>query len=253
MDFRLYARVLWRFKVIVVMGFILALGAAGLSLVRVSAEGFTYRQAELWSSTTRLGVTQNGFPWGRLFAQEPIPEFPTPRVTERETTPGIPIADPNRFNTLAVLYAELATSDPVLSLMRHDGPIRGKILAEPLRDPESGTMLPLIDLTTISTSPRRAIDLAARSANALATYVREQQAANAVPASDRALIQVVVRPEKAQIFQPRSKTMPVVVFLVVMLATVGLAFLLENLRPRARELDGPTAAELQSTERRRTA
>ncbi len=43
-----------------------------------------------------------------------------------------------------------------------------------------------------------------------------------------------MRPRGAEIFRPRSKTMPIVIFLAVMFATVGLAFLLENLRPRAR-------------------
>ena len=36
MDFRLYARVLWRFKLIVVIGFVLAVALAMLSVVRVS-------------------------------------------------------------------------------------------------------------------------------------------------------------------------------------------------------------------------
>ena len=35
-------------------------------------------------------------------------------------------------------------------------------------------------------------------------------------------------PRRAEIFRPRSKTMPIVIFLAVMFATVGLAFLLEN-------------------------
>jgi hypothetical protein len=252
-DFRLYARVLWRFKVIVALGLVLGLSAGALSLVRVSTDGFTYRQPELWSSTTRLGVTQNGFPWGRLFAQSPLPEDQTTTTGQEGTAGEIPIADPNRFNSLAVLYAELATSDPVLGLMRRNGPIPGKVIAVALRDSESGTMLPLIDLTAISTSPEGAVELAVRSSKALDTYVQEQQQANEVPSSDRVLVQVVVRPKAAEIFQPRPKTMPVVVFFVVMLATIGLVFLLESLRPRLRQPAGPAAAELQSAERRRTA
>ena len=33
---------------------------------------------------------------------------------------------------LAVLYSELATSDPVRRLMCHDGPLRGKVIATPV-------------------------------------------------------------------------------------------------------------------------
>ena len=50
MDFRLYARVLWRFKIIVVLGFVLAVALAILSVVRVSSHGLTYRDSQLWSS-----------------------------------------------------------------------------------------------------------------------------------------------------------------------------------------------------------
>ncbi len=54
MDFQLYARVLWRFKLLVVLGLMLAIALATLSLVSVSGDGLTYRQNELWSSTTRV-------------------------------------------------------------------------------------------------------------------------------------------------------------------------------------------------------
>lgn len=241
MDFRLYARVLWRFRLLVLLGVILATTLATLSLVRVSADGFTYRQPELWSSTTRVGITQTGFPWGRLFAQEFSEEEPSDL--------GIPVADPNRLNNLTVLYSELAMSDPVRRLMRQDGPVRGKIIATPLVRGDNRIMLPLIDLTAIATSPREAMSLAIRSAGALEKYVRQQQGANEVPPADRVVVEAVMQPKGALIYQPRSKTMPIVVFLAVMLATSGLAFLLENLRPRDRELDGSTAA-FRGSERR---
>ena len=62
-----------------------------------------------------------------------------------------------------------------------------------------------------------------------------------------------MRPRGAEIFQPRSKTMPIVIFLAVMFATVGLAFLLENLRPPCAA--GRAAVELahDDTAQRRTA
>ena len=41
-------------------------------------------------------------------------------------------------------------------------------------------------------------------------------------------------PKAPQIFQPRPRTMSILVFLATMLVTVGLAFLLENLRPHPR-------------------
>ena len=250
MDFQLYARVLWRFRVIVVLGVTLALALALLSMVRVSQEGVSYRDPELWSSSVRLLVTQNGFPEGRLYAQDMAQ--PGAEATGRGTL----VADPARFNNLAILYAELAASDPVRQLMREEGPVRGKIVATALRDEQSGTLLPLIDLAAISTSPQAATTLALRGANALNTFLQHSQGANKVPAGDRVVVRTIVQPEtrEAKLFQPRSKTLPIVVFLVVMLAVFGLAFLLDNLKPRpASQVGGSREAELVDARVRRTA
>jgi hypothetical protein len=244
MDFRLYSRVLWRFKWLVALGLVLGASLGLLSVVRVSSDGLTYRQSELWTSTTRLGVTQNGFPWGRLLAQEVTPDEQAERL-------GIPLADPNRLNTLAVLYAELATSDPVRRQMLEDGPLRGKIIATPVVVGENRVMLPFIDVAAIATSPRGAVVLAQRAADAFGVFMRDQQVANRVPAADRVIVQQLVRPKPPKLFQPRSKTMPVVVFLAVMFATIGLAFLLENLRPPRRpEEDAQSEPEFRGAARR---
>ena len=262
MDFRLYARVLWRFAPLVILGFLLAVALAALSVVHVSRDSVSYRDQVLWSSTTRIGVTQKGFPWGRLLAQEQT-------LGEAAQNLGIPQADPNRLNTLAVLYAELATSDPVRNLMRLDGAIPlcdregvggigeqvsdrcGKIVATPVVVGDNRVALPLLDLMAIAPSPRAAVDLAQRSADAFGTYIREQQLANDVPLTDRVVVQQLVRPLPPKVFQPRSKTMPIVVFLAVMFATVCFAFLLENAWPRRREVTAePEVAGAPSTARR---
>jgi hypothetical protein len=248
MDLQLYARVLWRFKAIVLLGLVLALTLALLSTVRIGRDGATYRSPELWSSTMRLIVTQSGFPEGRLYAQEPPRPGEDPATTPRLSSPsGIPVVDPARFNSLAILYAELATSDAVRQLMRRQGPVRGQIVATPLRDERSGTLLPLIELGAISTSPRSSILLVMRASNALSSYLERQQRANNVPEPDRVVVEPIIQPRGAQLFRPRSKTMPIVVFLVVMFAVVGLAFLLESIRPRPREADAPAEPDVVKT------
>ena len=152
-----------------------------------------------------------------------------------------------------MLYAELATSDPILRLIRPDTLIGEKVIAAPLRAADPGTMLPLIELTAFSTSPQGAVRLARRSSTALSTYLRDQQRANKVPASDRVVLDQVLGATKAEIFRPRSKTMPIVIFLAVMFATVGLAFLLENLRPRNRGPGESTQADVLEPPHRRSA
>lgn len=247
MDFQLYVRVLWRFKLLFLLGLILAIALATLSLVRVSADGLTYRQTELWSSSTRLLITQKGFPTGRLLAQDPSLD-----PAQEAARLGIPLADPNRLNNLTILYAELATSDPVLRQMRRNGPIRGTIIATPVVVQDGRYTLPLIDIVAIASTPLSAINLSLRGATAFQTYLERNQQANHVPSTDRVLVEQVQRPRKAEVFQARSKTMPVVIFLAVMFAAVGLAFLLENLRPRARPGE-PVELAHDGTVRRRTA
>lgn len=252
MDFRLYASILWRFRLIVAAGLVLAIVAAALSVVRIGPGGVGYRQSELWASTARLGVTQQGFPWGRLFAQPPT-------SADGSVSGGasgrdqIPIANPDRFNALAILYAELATSDPVRALMLGDGPVRGQIVATPLRDADSGVLLPLIDLTGISDSPEGSVALTSRGVDALQRYLETEQSSNEVPSSDRVVLQELTRPMHAQVFRPRSKTMAAVVFLAVAFATVALVFVLENLRPRFRNVDESAQTPVSSAARRRTA
>ena len=251
MDLRLYVRVLWRFRLVVAIGFVIAVALAIFSTVRVGPNGLEYRQSELWSSTVRLLVTQNGFPEGRLYAQQPTEGDAVPQAGDQAKQLGIPVVDPGRFNSLAILYARLATSDPILRLMSKDGPVRGKLIAVSLRDDSSGILLPLIDVTAIADSPIGALTLAGRNAKALNTYLDSEQEANKVPKSDRVVIETVVAPRQVMLFQPRSKTMPMVVFLAVMFATVGLAFLLENIRPRVREIgNGADSAALTAQARR---
>lgn len=251
MDLQLYARVLWRFKFIVLLGLLLALALSLLSTVRITSDGIKYRDQELWSSSMRLLVTQSGFPEGRLYAQEAPQPGEDPATTPPLASRSGPVVDPGRFNALAILYAELATSDPVRLLMRKDGPVRGQIIATALRDDRSGTLLPMIDFAAISTSPQGAMMLALRGADALNTFLARQQRANNVPAADRVVVQTIVQPKGARLFQPRSKTMPIVVFLVVMFAIVGLVFLLESIKPRAGALSAPREPDLANTARQR--
>ena len=191
MDFQLYGRVLWRFKWLVLLGLVLAVTLAAFSMLRVTSNGVAYRQSVLWSSTTRLLVTQKGFPEGRLLIQPP-----------GQTSGTGDIADPNRLNGLAILYSELATSDPVRALMLRDGPIHGKIIATAVAVGSNNFMLPLIDVMGIANSPAGAIRLAERSATALQSYLQTEQAANNVPASDRVVAPERCRAEKGEGVQP---------------------------------------------------
>ena len=67
MDLQLILRVLWRFKLLVGIGVVLAFVLAFLSYYKVSPGGdpmLEPRQSESWESLSTIFVTSRGFPWG---------------------------------------------------------------------------------------------------------------------------------------------------------------------------------------------
>ena len=233
MDIRLYARVIGRFKWLLALGVVIGLGLAFLSIVRVSPDGLRYRQSEEWLSYARLFVTQKGFPWGRLgveantTAQAPAADDTRPQF-----------ADPGRLTSIAIIYSNLADSDPVRRLMLRGGPLYGKVQTAPVLDPQNNEPLPLISIAAFSDTPAHAVELARRQANALVRYVEAQQQANGIPESDRVALVQVKKPGTGgdpRLAKGRPMTLPIVSFLTVMVAFFGLVFVLENLRPRTGE------------------
>jgi hypothetical protein len=236
MDLQLYFRVLWRFRLLTALGLLIALLLALLSIVRIdtsNAFGLEYREPEQWASRATVLVTEKKFPLGRSVFEEVI----QPTTTDRPKTYAPQFAPPSRFTELANIYAELAMSDPVRQLMLRDGPVRGAIQAVALKATNgSDAPLPLLSIGGISTTPEAAMRLAGRGTDALIEYIEEEQRANGIPQEQRVVLTVVNQPklDRAELMSGRSLTMPIVVFMVVMFATFGLVFILENLRPRVR-------------------
>jgi len=217
MDMGLLGRAVWRFKWIAVLGLIVAVGLAFLSTVRVSTNGkMSYRQSEKWASYSQIFVTQSGFPWGQL----------------RPTT----TTDSGRFVSLALLYSSFANSDPVKQIMNKMGaPIVGQVeSAALLTAPGSSDALPIISIAGMAATKSDSLALTGRAAHALVQYIRQQQSANAIPDSDRVVVQIIEQPGRATLLTGRSKTVPIMVFLAVMTVLLAMVLVLENLRPRVR-------------------
>ena len=237
MDLQLYLRVLWRFKLLTATGALLASMLALLSVVRVDTTGgsfgLEYRETEQWVSRATVLVTEQKFPLGRSVFEEVI----QPTTTNRPKTYAPRFAASSRFTELANIYAELAMSDAVRQLMLRDGPIRGAIQAVALKATNgSDAPLPLLSIGGLSTTPRESVRLAERGTTALRQYIEAQQRANGIPEEQRVVLAVVNEAQfgRTELLSGRSMTLPIVVFMVAMFATIGLAFILENLRPRRR-------------------
>lgn len=225
MDLRLFLRVLWRFRVLVVAGSCAALALTFLSMVRVNPGGtpmLAYRSSETWNASAKVFVTEPGFPWGRRLITTPVEGTPT-SSTE---------SDPSRFTGLAVLYSNLATSDSVRRILLKRGPFKSKITAAPLPANSNGDPLPIIQLTATGSTKRTAKVNATRATHALVQFIQQQQEANNIPDGDRVVLEVIESPRKAVLLAGRPKVVPIFVFVFVMGLVIGLALVLENLRPR---------------------
>jgi hypothetical protein len=222
MDLRLYFRTIWRFRIIVGAGLVLAILLAFLSFVKVSPTGspkLSYRQTEDWQATQSYLISGKGF--------API-----------DVTKAGGIKSPVSLAGLSVFFSQIATSDAVLGLMLKDGPIHGVVTASPgvnnvteLRAP-----LPILSISGDASSQAKAVALARRASTAFLQYVKGLQDANNTPQADRVRFPVLNSAHGAKLIGPRKKTLPIVIFLTVLTATIGVAFILENLRPRVRPL-----------------
>jgi hypothetical protein len=235
LDLQLYARVLWRHRLLLAAGLAVALGLAILSVVRVEFAGatpkFVYRQPEIWQANTRLMLTQRGFPMGRS-------GFPA-----SDADSGV-FADPGRMSSLASFYAQLASADEVQLKVLAGTTKAAALTATPVRDPNTEDPSPFVDILGLSETPLSAARISYRGAVVFMQYVARRQQAARIPERDRVLLQVVKQPigiEGPVRIEGRKKTTPAFVFLAVLVATVGLIFVVENARGRR----APTSVEAE--------
>lgn len=250
MDLQLYLRVLRRFRLLVIGGLVLAMTLAFLAYVRVSFAGGTpqlsYRKAEVWQSMTTLYLTQKGFPDGRTTL--PYKGGASPNQ------PAVPVfGDPGRFSSLTLLYAEFANSDAVRQMTLGKSRINAAISAVaqfPLGS-SSSTPLPILQFSGMAPTPAEAEEVGARGVRALQKYIETKQDLARIATSDRVSVEVLTRPKAPTLLVPRKKTLPIAVFMATMVVVVGLAFLLENLRPRVKLI--AVAGSDRTTAERRSA
>lgn len=237
MDLALYGRVLLRHKLVIFVGLVLAVVLAAYSQYRIDLKGFPpsfeLRKAEIWQSQANV--------------------FLVPLVTRRVDGKVVTVPrydDSGRFTGLANLYSKLATSDEVERRIESIGPPFGRFLAAPVAETSTGrpTPLPIISLVGRATSPSAAKVTLTRGLKAFISYMAEQQKAAGIPENRRVEFRVLNAPSPAVVVEPRKKTLPIVVFLSVMIASIALAFILENSSRRRTlasvgQLDPPAAPE----------
>ena len=142
--------------------------------------------------------------------------------------PGL--RDPSRFSTLATFYAQLVNGDQIQRQVVH--PRQKQLLFGSVEiDRTTNEALPFVDVTSFAPSPVIAKRLAQEGTRALQSLVAQQQTSADIPDDQRVLLQVLQQPDKVTVADARKKTIPIVVFMTVLIATLGALLALENLRP----------------------
>lgn len=222
-------RVLAAHRTLMLLALVAAVLLATLSYYRVSIgvglPKLEPRKAEVWQSHANVFLTEGGFPAGRR-------TIPFVNKTVGDQVVAVPAySDPSRFGALAALYARLAQSDEVRQLMRKGGPLSGTLRASPTADDaRSRDPLPMVSLFGQAATSSGALATVTRGLDAFLTYVQTQQRAAGIPADERIRLRVVNKPQPPILIQPRKKTLPIVVFMAVLVGAVAAAFGLENAR-----------------------
>ena len=229
-DLELYTSAVRNHRLLVTVGAVLSLVLAVLAFVRVSPSGVEYRTSERWTNQATLLLTQAGFREGRSLDN------------------GASDAGLLRLASLVDLYAALVESDEVVDLLVKRRLVERKdvdngelpVVATPVVA-SSGASTPLLKISGSGRSPEEATALTIGATKAFVDALQLRQETARIPPAQRTLVQVVRRSAEPQLVEPRSKSLPIVVFLAGLSATIAAALLRER---RSSRLLGPKSESI---------
>ncbi|QEC50083.1 hypothetical protein FSW04_22585 [Baekduia soli] len=242
MDITQHLRVISRWRRVIIASALLGIALAALFTVKYSDGGLQWRHSAKWESTSRLFVTQNGFPWGRTTFDLASGVKATGGATGASSgtsTDGRPVngspstapndfADPNRLSLLAIIYSFISQSNALSEINPKPLGPGEEIAAQELSNQNTGA-LPLFQLTATAPTRKAADDLNTERTRALIGYLATQQDVNAVPAGQRVKISVLNKPLATQV-SGHGQMLGIAMIFLVMCAGLAASYMLESLR-----------------------
>jgi hypothetical protein len=233
MDIARFVNVVWRYKILIGCGVLLASAVALNSYLRFSPSGVKYRQEQVYLSAAAVLVTQPGFPWGRAILDDVI-TAPSPIEGGKPTL--VPrFSDPGRYSGLAALYAQLARADEVVAKVQKGSGPNEYYQAEVIKAADGTTTLPMVYIKGYGPTAEAAVSVANRATDEFGRYLEAEQDRNRIAKDKRVEVVVTQRAAQAEVFATRSFVRPVMMFLLISMGILALAFALENLRSRRAE------------------
>jgi hypothetical protein len=212
MDLSLFLAVLWRSKRLVFGGLFLGVVLAVLAYGQPSFAGgkpkLVPRGAEVWQSESQLLIAQAGFPYGETTT----------------TTPSVSL------NTLSPVYANVANGNLIQSEIRQQLGTVGTVKANEVIDAAASTNLPFVTFVASAPTGSLATKLAAGAAVIFQAYVARQQASAKIPRDRRVQLSIVESGTKPKLVEGHKLSIPILVFLAVMLSAISLVLMRENVR-----------------------
>ena len=239
-----YTRSLLRFWWLLLIGLAVALAAAVTAVYNVDFSSgtptLTEREQPSYSAQGRLLITDQSASHLRVAITK------LQAVTsDAEGTPRLlPVTSAPDIGTLvaaANLYPSLIESDEVAEIRESTfGPNDGEIKAQALHAIASPSRfapsrIPVIQLIAVADSPKKATALVTHTGTAFNRWLSQRQQQSGVKPSERVVVVALQTPKSADAFGGASSTLPVLVFGVVLMAFVALAFLFDRMFPRRRE------------------
>jgi hypothetical protein len=246
MELNRHIQVLWRGKLILLMGALLGVVLASFANFKVPS--MEPRKAPVYTSATKLLLTQNGFPWGRTTLPgtgegtgATAATGPTDDATKPVNGSAPEFADPSRLANLAWMYSHFLMGDEIRA-STPNVPEDAIIDAAPLT--AGGNMsagaLPLIGLTISAPTAADAQRLSKEVPAALERYLTKQQQESRTPGGARVEIAIVNR-SKAPLAAPsKAPMMALVMVMMAILAAIALVYVRENLRLQRGVTQAPT-------------
>lgn len=226
-------RALIRFWWLVLAGIIL--GAVGAVIV------YRLEATPKHTATTSLFVNSPSAPYLRT---QQTPQS-TPRSQKSQTAVRSSLAqstpDTATLVNAANTYPLLIQSDAIARVREaHYGALQGTVTANALNATTNSygvfrpSPLPVIQVKATANSPSGAEQLADATVGAFQLWMRGQQRQHGIPQSQRISVQQLAAPV-VETTGGRSKGLPLFLGAIVLLALCGLAIVLDNQRPAARE------------------
>jgi hypothetical protein len=248
MDLGVYLRVLRRHSKLMftVLAFGLLLTIYSAFTVSVLPPGLEWKLKPTFQTTSRVLVTEAGFPLGRATLTEPN----APKDASGE--PISQFGDPTRFEYLAAIYAELAGSDLIKRqvigpkgyqrnsvLYLDGGKAVGTYTAYPISLGDGSRPLPLVEIVAQATSPQESNAIAARVLSSLKRYIANRQSNAGIRAQGGVDLEVITGASLAKQIKGRPIVLPMAVFMLSVLGAIALVFFVENFGRRGTARSSP--------------